>query len=199
MSISRSWRVSNFTPADRVPARTDAQAKDRFLRFLNRSLSTVSKNAMWTVGQTAGEAFAAFTVPEAVLLRTPHATLYLRSTLQFTYADDQRFGGKERKVSTHHYAHTVAEAQRLTPQLYSWEWAASEPTYPHLHLRRSDPAFQGLGKLHIPTGRVFYEDVLLFLITEHQVQHVRDDWKSVLDDSFRRVSTFSSWGGRPES
>jgi len=138
--------------------------------------------------------FTALTNPPIVHLRTPDGRLFLRSTLQFSYVDDLRFKG-ERKASTHFYAHTVGESDRLRPQLYSWEWASSEPTYPHLHLRRSDPAFHGLGKLHIPTGRVFYEDVLRFLIAEHEVEPVRDDWRDVLNESFRRVSSFASWGG----
>lgn len=116
--------------------------------------------------------------------------------MQFTYEDHPKFDG-ERKVGTHGYAHTLAESAELKPQLYSWEWAAAEPVYPHLHLRRSDRAFKGIGKLHIPTGRVFFEDVLLFLISEHDVEPVRDDWESTLTESYRRVVSFASWGDRP--
>jgi hypothetical protein len=188
--------VSNFTPADREPARTDAQAKSRFLEVLGRSLSTVSKTAVWRVGPV-GEEFAAFTVPETLRLSMSDESdcVYLRSTMRFTYEDDRRFEG-ERKVATSLYAHTAAHRQDLSPELYSWEWAASEPTYPHLHVRRSDMDFGGLGKFHIPTGRVFFEDVLTFLIREHFVQPVRDDWEAVLTESHRRVSTFATWGGR---
>jgi hypothetical protein len=81
--------------------------------------------------------------------------LFLRSSLKFDYGDDARHPG-ERKVNTNLYAHTVGTAERLKPQLYSWEWAAAEPTYPHIHIRRADPGYHGLGKLHIPTERVFF-------------------------------------------
>jgi hypothetical protein len=108
--------------------------------------------------------------------------------------DDDRHTG-ERKVATLHYAHTVGESEDLSRQLYAWHWAADEPKYPHLHLFRSSPEFHGLGKLHIPTGRVFYEDVIRFLLDEHGVEPVREDWDAVLSDSFRRVSRHSTWGG----
>jgi hypothetical protein len=142
--------------------------------------------------------FAALTNPPVVPLRVGESRIYLRSTIQFTYAEHPRFPG-EKKAATHQYAHTVGESETLKPQLYSWEWAAAEPTYPHLHLRRSDPAFEGLGKLHIPTGRVFYEDVLRFLIQEHEVEPARDDWDNVLVDTFSRVSTYATWGGGRET
>jgi len=190
----RCWRVSNSTPANRDPARSDAQAKTRLLGVLNRSLSTVCGRGIWMVTPATGGSFAAVTNPPVVPLKTNNDRIYLRSTVQFTYVDNPRYPG-ERKAATHQYAHTVGESDTLRPQLYSWEWAATEPTYPHLHLRRSDPAFEGLGKLHIPTGRVFYEDVLRFLIQEHGVEPVRDDWDDVLKDSFSRVSTYATWGG----
>ena len=120
----------------------------------------------------------------------------MRSTLEIDYGDHPEFSG-ERKVNTFSYAHTVGRAENLKPQLCSWEWAAFEPKYPHVHVRRADPDHGGLGKLHIPTGRVFFEEVVLFLITEHDVAPQREDWKQVLDESLRRVLTWSSWGGRP--
>lgn len=139
---------------------------------------------------------SAVTVPTPVLaLRTVDGgALFLRSTLGFDYEDDTRHPG-ERKVSTKEYAHTVGTSDSLKPQLYSWEWSESEPRYPHVHVRRSDPAFHGLGEHHIPTGRVYFESVLYFLIQEHGVVTHRDDWRDVLGESFRRVSKYSSWGG----
>lgn len=134
-------------------------------------------------------------MPLAVPLRTNDGgRLFLRSTILFKYAESVKFPG-ERKVSTLEYAHTVSSDESLKPQLYSWEWAPQEPGYPHVHVRRSDPEYHGLGKLHIPTGRVFFEHVLLFLIAEHDVVPVVDDWKPKLSESLRRVSSFSTWGG----
>jgi hypothetical protein len=158
------------------------------------SLSTVHRDAVWIVVPGKDAPWAAVTQPPVVRLQAERDPLYLRSTIQFTYDDDVRFPG-ERKVVTSHYAHTVGESDDLRHQLYSWEWAANEPRYPHLHLRRSNPTFEGLGKLHIPTGRVFYEEVLLFLVQDHGVRPVRDDWRDVMAETHRRVVTFASWGG----
>lgn len=128
-------------------------------------------------------------------LRTSdRSRLFLRSTILFKYIDNLQFPG-ERKVSTVEYAHTVSSDESLKPQLYSWEWAPQDPGYPHVHVRRSDPDYHGLGRLHIPTGRVFFEHVLLFLINDHDVVPVVDDWQDKLGDSLRKVSTFSTWGG----
>ena len=193
--MSPSWRVSNFTPADRVPARSNSQAKERFLGVLDKSLSTVCPTAMWRVGPR-DEGFAAFTVPPVVTLRTVGGIpLYLRSTLEIDYGDHPDFDG-ERKVNTFSYAHTVGRSDSLKPHFYSWEWAAVEPMYPHVHVRMKDPDYHGLGKLHIPTGRVFFEEILLFPLAEHQVAPQRDDSKAVLEESLRRVLMWSSWGSR---
>lgn len=185
--------MPGFRPADRDPAHSDAEARARFLRFLGKSLSTVHRNAVWRIA-ARGDNLAAVTVPDVVpLLTTAGDKLFLRSTIAFEYSDHERFPG-ERKVSTVEYAHTVGCAESLKPQLYSWEWAPQKPHYPHVHVRRADPKFGGLGKLHIPTGRVFFEHVLLFLINEHGVVPVVDDWEDKLGDSLRRVSSFSTWG-----
>lgn len=191
--------MPSSTPADREPARTDEEAKKRFLRRLQLSLSCVSPSAVWVVAPDLGRdgQWNAITAPDLVELRRQDGgSLSLRSTIGYSYADDDRWGTAERKVSTVEYAHTVgSEGGSLKPQLYSWEWSMAEPKYPHVHVRRGHPVHGGLGKLHIPTGRVFLEYVLLFLIQEHNVVPKRDDWFEVLGESFRRVSTYATWGG----
>lgn len=184
-------------PADREPARTDPEAKARFLRVLGNSLSAVSTTAIWRVAPLTGSlgAFNTITVPDVVPLRRRSGErIYLRSTIQYEYRDHPRYPG-ERKVSTLFYAHTVGQAEALKPQLYSWEWNYADERYPHLHVRRADPAYHGLGKLHIPTGRVYFEDVLRFLVEEHDVAPACDDWSDKIGDSRRRVATYSTWGG----
>ena len=189
--------MPDSTPANREPARSDGEAKKRFHGVLNRSLSTVHRAATWIVAPSLqGDRFNAITVPDVIALNTSGdgPRLFLRSTIQFTFEDNKAYAG-ERKASTVLYAHTVGAAESLKPQLYSWEWSSVEPVHPHVHVRRGDPDFHGLGKLHIPTGRVFYEHILIFLIAEHDVKTCRADWKAVLDDGFQRVSSYATWGG----
>ncbi len=151
---------------------------------------------MWIVSSQQGQSPTAVTVPAVVPLRrrSTEEKLYLRSTLAVTYQDHPIFGG-ERKLTTEYYAHTLSASPTLKPSMYSWEWNAAEPTYPHVHVARSEPSAKGLGKLHIPTGRVFYESVLMFLIHDHDVQPAREDWAEVLGDSLHRVMKYSTWGG----
>jgi hypothetical protein len=191
--------VPSSRPADRIPARTDNAATKRLVKVLNGSLSTVCVGPSWAVmplPDGSPDEYTGFTRPDqAVAFRTRSGDkLYLRSTIRFTLIDDPNHPG-ERKASTREYAHTVGCTDSLKPQLYSWEWHPSEPGYPHVHVRRGDPAHKGLGKLHIPTGRVFFESVLLFLIRDHDVLTCRDEWRDVLGDSLRRVSKYSTWGG----
>jgi hypothetical protein len=48
-----------------------------------------------------------------------------------------------------------------------------------------------LGKLHIPTGRVAYEQVLYFLMTDLGAVAVAET--KGLDDSLRRFRKFKTW------
>lgn len=59
------------------------------------------------------------------------------------------------------------------------------------------PRFVTAHIMHIPTGRVFFEHVLLFLITEHGVVTARPDWRDVVGQSLDRVSQWATWGRGP--
>ena len=183
-------------PADRIPAKSDAQAKGRLLDILQRSLTTVHANAIWLVAPVLHEPgqWAAITEPRAVPVwnSTHTERLYFRSTIRFHYGDHPKYSG-ERKANTDFYAHTVAREEDMSRQLYSWEWDPTAWSWPHVHVDRA--AGGPLGKLHIPTGRVFFENMLIFLIEEHGTQPARTDWKHVLGETLRRVSSFSTWGG----
>lgn len=134
-------------------------------------------------------------MPEIVKLQCQDGSnLYIKSSLTFAYGDhpDRH---NERKVFTQEYVHTVSASLDLAPEMYSWEWTPDGWSFPHMHVRRADPAFKGLGKLHLPTGRVFFESVLLFLITDHGLKPVKDDGEAIIRESLRRVMKYSSWGG----
>lgn len=183
------------TPADREPARTDAAAKKRFRKVLQASLSAVDATAQWVVtSERGGVSPAAVTIPSALRLRRGDGEVYLRSTLSFSYEDDSRYAG-ERKVTTRDYAHTVSETMD-GGELFSWQWhpsTANRIDFPHLHVYRGVRESEGLGKLHIPTGRVAFEQVLLFLIDEMDVDLARADGRSKLDESFRKFKTYRQW------
>lgn len=139
---------------------------------------------------------AAFTVPEVVPLRTSiRESIYLRASQRFTYMDHPDRKG-ERKVSTLEYAYTLAEDQGLHRQFCSWEWqpaGGSASSQPHVHVRRGCPEARGLGKLHIPTGRVAFEQVLEYAMSDHDVVPISADALDGMRESLRRFSTHKSW------
>ncbi len=182
------------SPADRIPAKTDAQAKIRYLRFLQQSLSAVHANAIWRVLPTGQDRWTAFTVPETLALkRQDGSRLYLRATQRFMYGDHPEFK-KERKVVTLGYAYTLSDDESLRPEWFSWQWQ-SDAAEPHLHVGRGDPKFGSLGKLHVPTGRVAFEHILLFAIEEQGVVCAigREAAVDQVKDCLRRFVAFRTW------
>ena len=157
-------RVSSYLPADpstRLDRRRGKGPANFW--FSGRPVSRVCDQAIWLVTPVGGETDTALTNLPVVRLRRSHCSSRGPAVDPSVHCIGMICAGLgERKVSTQHYArHTVGgRGDGLKPQLYSWEWR-SLPTHipPSADLRRSDPQFHGLGKLHIPTGRVFYEDV----------------------------------------
>lgn len=189
---SYTWRCCRVSPsprAERVRARSDAEAKHRLLEFLNGSLACVCTTATWFV-LPVGDSWRATTSPTVIRLwDSQHEdALYLRSTIEYAYVDDPKHAG-ERKVSTLGYAHTVGTDPDMATEMYSWEWQDGASPYPHLHL--------GRGKLHLPTGRVFFEHVLLFLIMDLG-REARDGWEGVLGDHLGRLARHETWGNSIE-
>jgi hypothetical protein len=186
------------TTADRLPARTDAKAKARFLHFLNQTVQVVCREAQWLATPEAG-GWSAFTVPHrALALKTDDShRLYLQSMITFEYGDHPNYPG-ERKVNTLEYSHIVGEDENVERQLFSWEWDPTGWPYPHVHVDRGQAAAKGFGKLHVPTGRVFLEQVVAFLVRDLGVVPQRDDWEELLGANVRRVSRFATWGGLPQ-
>lgn len=142
------------------------------------------------------------TLPDPALrLRTGDGgTLFLRSTIRFEYvAHPVREG--ERKVSTLYYAHSLATDERLRDELFSWQWhpLETEPSYPHMHVTGGKVQSYALHELHIPTGRVFLESVVAFLIADLGVVPKREEWQAVLTENLARVSRFASWGAADPS
>jgi hypothetical protein len=63
-----------------------------------------------------------------------------------------------------------------------------------MHVRASySPLGVTLGKLHLPTGRVAFEEVIVCLLNELDVLPARDDWEQVLNETFLRFRTYRTW------
>jgi hypothetical protein len=188
----------------REPARSDSEARSRYLHFLNRSLQCVTSSAVWHAGKGAdAEEWVAFTVPRVVELRRVGSPLYFSATQTFHYADHPDYPG-ERKVSTDEYAYTLGQDPDFRSEMFSWHWQPSPRGHPdpHLHVGYRMDGEPRSTKWHVPSGRVAFEQVLVFAINELGVETSGDraEAMATLDDSLRRFRRYASWGvdSRPD-
>lgn len=147
-------------------------------------------------GVPGGSEYVALTVPETITLQRANGSrIYLRSTQGFQFGDHEEFP-KERKVHTRQYAYTLSESEDLSAELFSWQWHPPAWPEPHMHIGRGHPDHGPLSKLHVPTGRVAFEQVLRFAITEYDVETAkpREEALADLDEVLRRFHAFKSWG-----
>lgn len=84
-------------------------------------------------------------------------------------------------------AYFIAVGQQGGGELLAFHWhppGASRIRTPHLHVGAEvRVGSRWLPKVHVPTGPIALQDVLLLCIHELDVEPVRDDWRVVLDQS----------------
>jgi hypothetical protein len=187
----------------REPARHAHAAQQRYLHYLQRSLSCLT-NAIWLVApppDARGDERALTVSGEPIRLRRDEgATLLLYANQRFDLIEDERFPG-EWKARTHGYVYSIyvetPDEDEAAQELLAWHWhplTTPDRPQPHLHVRM-DHSFLGLtlARLHIPTGRVAFEEVVRLLITELRVEPNRDDWREILRDSEDRFREYRTW------
>jgi hypothetical protein len=68
----------------------------------------------------------------------------------------------------------------------------------HTHVYVKDEVLGNVGKLHLPTSRVFFEQVVGFLIVGLEVEPLDPDWRTTLGDVAKGVRAAATWrGDRP--
>jgi hypothetical protein len=82
--------------------------------------------------------------------------------------------------------------------ILNWHWhplTTSERLDPHVHVELTHPDLAGTSfpKLHVPSGRVGFEEVVHFLIEDLEVEPARDDWRDRLHESLVSWREFRSW------
>jgi hypothetical protein len=179
--------------ADLGPAKNNSEAQRRFFASLNQVIQVVCPNAHFRASPrvTVRGGWSATTVPTSVLplKRTNGPRLHLRSTIEFDYVDHPERPG-ERKVTTRSYFHTVTRDEQLEVELFSWHWGHKR--WPHVHVDKGSPG--GLGGLHIPTGRVWLEQIVAFLVDDLDVIPHGSDWEDVLSRNLARLTRHATWG-----
>ena len=98
------------------------------------------------------------------------------------------------RVSTLGYIHTVTLNGALAVEFHWHPDDGSNVWYPHIHSRLAGPGRER-GGIHIPSGRVLIEDVLIFA-HERGAVALKDDWEAVVSRIKKRVAAESTWGAR---
>ena len=181
----------------RDPARTPSAAQARYVRVLQRTLSCLSK-AIWVVGPSNAGTDRKLTLSEeAIRLRTAEGpTLWLRASQHFELIPHPEFEG-EWKSSTRAYVYELG-LEDDDDGLIGWHWhpnTTPDRLTPHTHVRvEHAPLGVSFPRLHIPSGRVSFEEVARFAIVELGVSPDREDWDDILAESLLRFQTYRSWG-----
>jgi hypothetical protein len=162
-----------------MPGRTPAQARERFLGPLRRSLSCIT-NAQIIVSplRDPGGLQALTLSQDPLRLRSGQGVDYqLRLRQQFHLVRE----GRDWRVTTDAYQYRLDDG--TGQEMASWHWHPNTGNpHPHLHV----PGGPAGGRTHLPTGRVSIESVLRVLLTDLAVQPTRDhvnDFLDVLDAS----------------
>lgn len=121
--------------------------------------------------------------------------MFISAGQYFHFEPDARFEG-EIKVVTDGYVYRVRSSETAGPDPFQWHWHPEVQKQPDCHLHVGAQHDAGpLNSLHLPSGRVGFEEVLAFLILEYDVRPARPDWQDVLLDTRTRFETYRTWAG----
>lgn len=187
----------------REPARTQHAARQRYTRILQSSLSCLTR-AHWFVGPSPSDdenlSLAVSEDPIGLKRASGRPRLFLSANQLFTIVPDERFEG-EWKARTLAYIYSlqldleaVGEGEL---EVIAWHWhptTTPDRPDPHVHVRLDHPQLDvTLSKLHIPTARVSFEEVIRFLVADFHVEPARDDWQEIVGESETRFKAWRTW------
>ena len=96
------------------------------------------------------------------------------------------------RVSTLSYIHTVTLDEKLAVEFHWHPNDGSNVWYPHIHPRLAG-AGRDRGGMHIPSGRVLIEDVLIFA-HERSAVPFKENWEAVVSRIKQRIAVEATWG-----
>jgi len=119
----------------------------------------------------------------------------MTSSQLFRVIEDKRSGGTW-KVSTHGYSYIVSPEAAMADELFAWQWKRSESSGPHLHVSASHDTVGHLDKVHVPTSRIAFEQVCLFLIRQCGVIPAKGEpAEGILLEVLDRFTRYRTWAG----
>lgn len=187
----------------RDPARSEAEARRRYIHYLQISLSCVTASEILRPAQPdeREDSWRLVSSTDPMRLATsagPDMLLTFEQT--FHHGDHPKYPG-ESKVFTDAYSYRVRYTERPEDALFAWHWHPEIRPECHIHIGAPHATATDIHKKHVPAGRVAFEEVLVFLIDEMDVVPVRPTFREDLTDTLTRFETFRSWSGsrRPDS
>lgn len=188
---------------ERLDARNPGEALDRHLTFMQWSVNCLDPKAVWRVGPPPAK-YAAELPDEArtlVLANAPVEVprksadpLYFAPTQYIEVVPDDRVERREFRVTTHGYIYLLSLHPRLETSVLEWHYHpyAGRPDT-HLHIGSVEGEPGPLVNAHVPTGRVSFESIMRFLITEFGVEHPHEGWKEILAECEQRFRRHRTW------
>ena len=96
------------------------------------------------------------------------------------------------RVSALSYIHTVRLDEELAVEFHWHPDDGSNVWYPHIHPRLAGGG-RDWGGMHIPSGRVLIEDVLIFA-HERGAVPLNENWEAVVSRIKQRIAEEATWG-----
>lgn len=126
--------------------------------------------------------------------------LLLRAGMNYSFMRDDQIDGGPWRCRTHGYMYSVDGSDGR--ELIAWHWHPTGTSHykaPHLHI--GTPALAPSGVFtagsHFPTGRLSFESVIRFLITDLKVPPKRASWVKDLNLSEGLFEVYRSWSTIP--
>lgn len=193
-----------------MPTNKVAEANKQFSSSIGKALNTLTLEH-WKVlnHPVQGETTRLYALPSLTLKNTADEKVLILSAFIVTQIVDSPDSTKKR-LNSREYIYQLSSTSDYKP-LYEFHWHPEkidretlEPKeikpgenqpfpFPHVHVRLNDDRFDNLKKKHIPSGRVAFEDVLLFLFNDCSVKPNRPDWSTVLTETRETFRNVMSW------
>ena len=176
-----------------MAGRKPADAFREFRESIQEAIACFAHTGVTGTSQTPGE-IGILTVNRGnpLSLKTTGCQIEITCSIRYTILQTGNRGSDNWRVSTVSYVHTVALDGDLSVAFHWHPDDGSDVWYPHIH-----PFFLGSGRdqggIHIPSGRVLVEDVLIFA-HERGAVPLKDDWQKVVSRIKGRVAQKATWG-----
>lgn len=200
-----------------MAGKTPEEALDAFLGRFRQTLSCITDAFAYAAKHARLDHPNSLTLFDAgqkesgrihLLTHAADGEIFLRLAHEFTirHVPEDAVRGPY-KVSSSYYQYKILDVYDREVMVYDWHPSGSSTvTVPHLHVscvgaielaQRDNSRLVGaktyLGDFHIPTGRVFLEDIAELLVREFKVDPRREDWEEVISDNREAVGRGRTW------